>query len=209
MFWDFPTLDQLHNVRLYRAPSLEEDDQNCPGRLSTATRRTSPAPYYAIGDSNSGDPGVSGKGKSFSDYEVVDRTGNDLTAKVRIGLKWFWDAGIKFDLKAVVKRNGVEVSSGELLGSPGGGILFQNAKLRTIPLSFPTQTFVSGRQHQRQGPGAQLLPRQPAADRRREAVVRRQLHESVHRCRECRPSTWSEAMTTNAKSGTTTEIAAI
>jgi len=87
---------------------------------------------------------VSGKGKGFSDYEVVDRTGDDLTAKVRIGLKWPWDAGIKFDLKAVVKRNGVEVSSGQLLGSAGGGILFQNAKLRTIPLSSPTQTFAGG-----------------------------------------------------------------
>ena len=89
-------------------------------------------------------PASGGKSKGFSDYEVVDRTGNDLTAKVRIGLKWFWDAGIRFDLKAVVKRNGNEVSSGELLGAPGGGMLFQNAKLRTIPLSFPTEAFAPG-----------------------------------------------------------------
>ena len=87
---------------------------------------------------------MSGKSKKFSDYEVVDRTGNDLTAKVRIGLKWPWDTGIRFDLKAVVKRNGIEVSSGELLGSLGAGVLFQNAKLRTIPLSFPTETFAGG-----------------------------------------------------------------
>ena len=143
MFWDFPTLDQLHNVRLYRAPIPEEDDQTCPDGFNCYTQDIT-GTVYAVGDSNSGDPGLSGKGKSFSDYEVVDRTVNDLTAKVRIGLKWFWDAGIKFDLKAVVKRNGVEVSSGELLGSQGGGILFQNAKLRTIPLSFPTETFASG-----------------------------------------------------------------
>ena len=142
VFWDFPTLDQLNNVRLYRAPipQEDEDEQTCDDGSNCYTQDIT-GTVYAVGDSNTGDPGVSGKSKKFSDYEVVDRTGNDLTAKVKIGLKWFWDAGIRFDLKAVVKRNGIEVSSGELLGSPGAGVLFQNAKLRTIPLSFPTETF--------------------------------------------------------------------
>ncbi len=52
--------------------------------------------------------------------------------------------GILFDLKAVVKRNGIEVSSGELLGAPGGGKGFENANLLTIPVSFPTETFAPG-----------------------------------------------------------------
>ncbi len=143
VFWDFPTLDQLHNVRLYRAPIPQEDQPTCTNGIDCFTQDLTGV-VYAAGATGNSDPGVSGKGKSFSDYEVVDRTGGDLTAKVRLGLKWFWDYGIKFDLKAVVKRNGVEVSSGELLGSPGGFVLFQNAILRTIPLTFPIQTFESG-----------------------------------------------------------------
>lgn len=151
VFWDFPTLDQLNNIRLYRAPIPVDNDPapNCAGGIGFdggfCFTQDLTDTVFPLGATGNADPGISGKGKSFSDYEVVDRTGNDLTAKVRIGLKWFWDAGIRFDLKAVVKRNGVEVSSGELLGSPGGGVLFQNAKLRTIPLSFlPPQTFAGG-----------------------------------------------------------------
>jgi hypothetical protein len=151
VFWDFPTLDQLNNVRLYRAP-IPVDNDPAPDCTGDGSGFDSEFCYtqdltdtvYPLGATGNGDPGVSGKGKGFSDYEVVDRTSNDFTAKVKIGLKWFWDNGIKFDLKAVVKRNGIEVSSGELLGSPGAGVLFQNAKLRTIPLSFPTQTFAGG-----------------------------------------------------------------
>ena len=151
VFWDFPTLDQLNNVRLYRAP-IPVDNDPAPDCTGDGSGFDSEFCYtqdltdtvYPVGATGNADPGVSGKGKKFSDYEVVDRTGDDLTAKVRIGLKWPWDTGIKFDLKAVVKRNGIEVSSGELLGSPGAGVLFQNAKLRTIPLSFPTQTFAGG-----------------------------------------------------------------
>ena len=141
---------------------------------------------------------------------MVDRTGDDLTAKVKIGLKKSKDAGILFDLKAVVKRNGDEVSSGELLGAPGGGKGFENANLRTIPLSFPTEAFCPGDNISHQGAGAQLLPRQPRAVRRREAVVRRQFPESGQRSdRSCRPSTWSAAMTMKTKIATTREIAAI
>lgn len=144
VFWDFPTLDlPLNNVRLYRAPIPEEDDQDCPDGFNCYTQDITGI-VYPNGDSGTGDPGAGGKSKGFSDYEVVDRVGNDLTAKVKIGLKWIWDTGIRFDLKAVVKRNGEEVSSGELLGVPGGGRGFENANLLTIPVSFPTEAFEPG-----------------------------------------------------------------
>ena len=140
VFWDYPTLDQLNNVRLYRAPFPEEDPQTCPN-LSECYTQDITGTVYPSGATGNGDPGIGGKSKGFSDYEVVDRIGNDLTAKVKIGLKKDKDTGILFDLKAVVKKNGNEVSSGELLGVPGGGKGFDLAKLRTIPLSFPTELF--------------------------------------------------------------------
>ena len=83
-----------------------------------------------------------------------------------------------------MKKNGDEVSSGELLGAPGGGKGFENANLLTIPVSFPTEAFEPGDDISSQGARAQLLPRQPSADRCREAVVRRQLHESGRPRRE-------------------------
>ncbi len=43
-----------------------------------------------------------------------------------------------------MKRNGNVVSSGELLGTPGGGPGFGNAALRTIPLSIPAEAFAPG-----------------------------------------------------------------
>ena len=140
IFWDYPSLAVLNNVRLYRAP-LDGvlPDTTCTQGFNCYTQDITDA-VFNVGDSGS-DPGVGGKSKGFSDFEAVDRTGSDLTAKVRIGLKKSKDAGILFDLKAVVKKNGNEVSSGELLGVPGGGKGFENAILRTIPLSFPTDAF--------------------------------------------------------------------
>ena len=149
VFWDFPTLDQLHNVRLYRAPIPEEDAQTCPDGFNCFTQDIT-GTTYAVGDSNTGDPGVDGKSKKFSDYEVVDLTSpTSPAARVWIGLKdnsggSKKHAGTRFDLKAVVKRNGNVVSSGELLGTPGGGPGFGNAVLRTIPLSLPAEAFAPG-----------------------------------------------------------------
>ena len=149
VFWDFPTLDQLHNVRLYRAPIPEEDAQTCPDGFDCFTQDIT-GTTYAVGDSNTGDPGVDGKSKKFSDYEVVDLTSpTSPAARVWIGLKdnsggSKKHAGTRFDLKAVVKRNGNVVSSGELLGAPGGGPGFGNAVLRTIPLSLPAEAFAPG-----------------------------------------------------------------
>jgi hypothetical protein len=88
---------------------------------------------------------VGGKSKGFSDYEVVDLTSpTSPAARVWIGLKKSNDSGILFDLKAVVKKNGSEVSSGELLGAPGGGKGFPNANQLTIPLSLPADAFQPG-----------------------------------------------------------------
>ena len=143
IFWDHPSLAVLNNVRLYRAPlDGVPPDGTCTQGFNCYTQDITDA-VFAVGDSGS-DPGAGGKSKGFSDFEVVDRTGSDLTAKVRIGLKKTKDDGILFDLKAVVKRNGIEVSSGELLGAPGGGKGIENANLLTIPVSFPTETFVPG-----------------------------------------------------------------
>ncbi len=120
VFWDFPTLDQLNNVRLYRAPIPVEDVPDCAGGIGFdgefCYTQDITGTVYATGDSGSGDPGIGGKGKGFSDYEVVDRTGNDLTAKVKIGLQKPKDAGILFDLKAVVKKYG---QRGQLRRAPG------------------------------------------------------------------------------------------
>ncbi len=143
VFWNFPTLDQLHNVRLYRAP-LDGVDYTCPGGVDCYTQDIT-GTVYAVGDSGSGDPGVGGKSKGFSDYEVVDLTSlTSPAARIWIGLKKSSDAGILFDLKAVVKKNGSEVSSGELLGAPGGGKGFDKANLLAIPLSLPADAFQPG-----------------------------------------------------------------
>jgi len=144
IFWDFPTLAVLNNVRLYRAPlDGVPPDGTCTQTFNCYTQDITDA-VFAVGDSQTGDPGVGGKSKGFSDFEAVDRTGSDLTARVRIGLKKVKGTGILFDLKAEVKRNGTEVSSGELLGAPTGGKNIENANLLTIPLSFPTDGFAPG-----------------------------------------------------------------
>jgi hypothetical protein len=145
VFWDFPTLDLLHNVRLYRAP-LDGVNYRCPGPdpggFDCYTQDVTEA-VFAVGDSNF-DPGVSGKGPGFSDFEAVDLTGTTSTAaRVWIGLKNSDDVGTRFDLQAIVKNGGVPVSSGTLLGALGGSSGFNNAKLRTIPLSLPASAFGS------------------------------------------------------------------
>jgi hypothetical protein len=144
IFWDFPTLAILNNVRLYRAP-LDgiPPDNTCSQGFDCYTQDITDA-AYAVGDHNS-DPGVSGKGPGFSDFEAVDQTSPTSTAaRVWIGLKNSDDVGTRFDLQAIVKKNGTQVSSGTLLGALGGSSGFNNAKLRTIPLSLPTSAFTSG-----------------------------------------------------------------
>jgi hypothetical protein len=156
VFWNFPTLDQLHNVRLYRAP-LDGVGYTCPSAVGEPPPCDHPfdcdqcytqditTAVFAVGDATTGDPGVGGKSKppGFSDFQVVDLTSpNSPAARVWIGLKKTKDTGILFDLQAVVKRNGNEVSSGILFGAPGGGVGFNNANLLTVPLSFPASTDV-------------------------------------------------------------------
>ena len=149
MVWDFPTLDQLHNVRLYRAP-LDGLNYTCTPGFDCYTQDITTA-VIAVGDHNS-DPGVKGTGNGFSDFEAVDLTSpTSAAARVWIGLKNSGDAGIRFDLKADVKKikknwppSLVLVSSGELLGADGGSSSgFNNATLRTIPLSLPASAFAS------------------------------------------------------------------
>jgi hypothetical protein len=144
IFWDHPSLAVLHNVRIYRAPlDGVPPDGTCTQGFDCYTQDITDA-VFAVGDSSS-DPGAGGKSKGFSDFEAVDATSaTSLAARVWIGLKKSSDAGILFDLKAVVTRNGNAVSSGELLGAPGGGKGFQNANLLTIPLSLPDDEFQSG-----------------------------------------------------------------
>jgi hypothetical protein len=144
IFWDFPTLAILNNVRLYRAP-LDgiPPDGTCSQGFDCYTQDITDS-VFAVGDHNS-DAGVSGKGDGFSDFEAVDQTSSTSTAaRVWIGLKNSDDVGTRFDLHAVVKNGGVPVSSGTLLGSLGGSSGFSNAKLRTIPLSIPASAFTSG-----------------------------------------------------------------
>lgn len=144
VFWDFPTLDKLNNVRLYRAPIPEEDAQTCDDGVDCYTQDIT-GTVYPSGATGNGDPGVGGKSKGFSDYEAVDLTSpTSPAARIWIGLKKSNDAGILFDLKAVVKKNGNEVSSGELLGAPGGGKGFDKANLLTVPLSLPADQFQPG-----------------------------------------------------------------
>jgi hypothetical protein len=139
VFWDFPTLDQLHNVRLYRAP-LDGVNNTCSQGFDCYTQDITDA-VFAVGDHNS-DPGVSGSGTGFSDFEAVDLTSTTSTAaRVWIGLKNSDDVGTRFDLKAVVSKSGTPVSSGALFGALGGGSGFNNASLRTIPLSLPAAAF--------------------------------------------------------------------
>jgi hypothetical protein len=148
VFWNFPTLDQLHNVRLYRAPIPAEDPQTCPDGFNCYTQDIT-TEVFVVGNAITGDSGVGGKSKppGFSDFQVVDLTSpSSPAARVWIGLKKIQDTGILFDLQAVVNRNGNEVSSGTLFGAPGGGVGFNNANLLTIPLSIPaaSDTFNPG-----------------------------------------------------------------
>lgn len=144
VLWDFPTLDQLNDVRLYRAP-LDgiPPDGTCTQGFDCYTQDITDA-VFATGDSNS-DPGVRGDVPGFSDFEAVELTSPTSTAaRVWIGLKNSDDVGTRFDLKAVVSRDGLPVSSGALFGALGGSSGFNNAKLRTVPLSFPSTAFSSG-----------------------------------------------------------------
>ena len=144
IFWDFPTLAILNNVRLYRAPlDGVPPDGTCSQGFDCYTQDITEQ-VFAIGDHNS-DSGVSGSGTGFSDFEAVDQTSPTSTAaRVWLGLKNSDDVGTRFDLKAIVKQNGTQVSSGTLLGSLGGSSGFNNAKLRTVPLSLPSSAFTSG-----------------------------------------------------------------
>ncbi len=144
IFWDFPTLALLHNVRLYRAPlDGVPPDGTCTLGFDCYTQDITDQ-VFAIGDHNS-DAGVSGSGDGFSDFEAVDQTGPTSTAaRVWLGLKNSDDVGTRFDLKAIVTQNGTPVSSGTLLGVLGGSSGFNNANLRTIPLSLPSSAFTSG-----------------------------------------------------------------
>lgn len=144
VFWDFPTLALLHNVRLYRAP-LDgiPPDNTCSQGFDCYTQDITQA-VIAVGDHNI-DAGVSGSGTGFSDFEAVDLTSPTSTAaRVWIGLKNSDDVGTRFDLSAVMKKSGLPVSFGTLLGALGGSSGFNNATLRTIPLSFPTTAFSTG-----------------------------------------------------------------
>ncbi|HYX22218.1 MAG TPA: hypothetical protein VFA98_15350, partial [Thermoanaerobaculia bacterium] len=162
VFWNFPNLDQLHNVRLYRAP-LDGQNYTCPAAIGDPPPPPCDHPFdcdqcytqdittevFVVGNAVTGDSGVGGKSKppGFSDFQVVDLTSpSSPAARVWIGLKKSRDAGILFDLQAVVKRNGTAVSSGTLFGAPGGGVGFSNANLLTIPLSIPaaSDTFNPG-----------------------------------------------------------------
>jgi hypothetical protein len=160
VFWNFPTLDQLHNVRLYRAP-LDGNNYTCPASVgdppppcngldcNQCYTQDITTEVFVVGNATTGDSGVGGKSKppGFSDFQVVDLTSpTSPAARVWIGLKKSQDTGILFDLQAVVKRNGNEVSSGTLFGAPGGGVGFNNANLLTIPLSIPaaSDTFNPG-----------------------------------------------------------------
>ena len=144
IFWDFPTLAILNNVRLYRAPlDGVPPDGTCTLGSRCYTQDITDQ-VFAVGDHNA-DAGVSGSGTGFSDFEAVDQTSSTSTAaRVWIGLKNSDDVGTRFDLRAVVKKNGTQVSAGTLLGAYGGSSGFNNAILRTIPLSFPTSSFSSG-----------------------------------------------------------------
>jgi predicted extracellular nuclease len=58
-------------------------------------------------------------------------------ARIWVGLANSDDVGIKFDLRAEIYRNGIElVGSGELASAIGGSSGFNNAKLDTIPLTL-------------------------------------------------------------------------
>ncbi len=131
---------------------------------------------------------MGGKSKGFSDFEAVDRPVDDLTTKVKIGLKKDKDAGILFDLKAVVKRNGNEVSSGELLGAPG-----RRQGLRQRDPASPSRC----RSRRRRSPRATTsasrcwcaTPASAAPSlRRREALVRRRLQSQVNEERGALPT---------------------
>jgi hypothetical protein len=57
-------------------------------------------------------------------------------ARVWVGLKNSDDVGIRFDIQAKVYLNGAPVGSGQLDGVPGGSSGFNNAALRSIPLTL-------------------------------------------------------------------------
>jgi hypothetical protein len=136
IFWDFPTLAILNNVRLYRAPlDGVPPDGTCTQGFNCYTQDITDQ-VFAIGDHNA-DAGVSGSGTGFSDFEAVDQTSPTSTAaRVWIGLKNSDDVGTNFDLKAEVYKNATLIGSGETLNVSGGSSGFNNAKNRAVALAL-------------------------------------------------------------------------
>ena len=56
----------------------------CPDGVDCYTQDIT-GTVYAVGDSGNGDPGVGGKSKGFSDYEVVDLTSRTSTRRPESG----------------------------------------------------------------------------------------------------------------------------
>lgn len=80
---------------------------------------------------------VAGNTSTKSVAFTVNRLLNELgDAGIWLGLKNSDDVGTSFDLQADVVVNGNLVASGQLLEVPGGSSGFNNASLRTIPLTF-------------------------------------------------------------------------
>jgi len=88
--------------------------------------------------------------KTLSIVTPVSVTGGQVTfaslgvAKVWVGLANSDDVGIRFDLKAVVSKGGVQVGSGQLASVPGGSNGFNNAQLDRIPLDLTGSGTVPG-----------------------------------------------------------------
>ena len=159
VFWDFPTLDQLHNVRLYRAPIPEEDDQTCPDGFNCYTQDIT-GTVFAVGDSNTGDPGVGGKSKGFSDYEVVDLTSPDLAGgqnldRAEEGQRCRHPVRPEGRGEEERRRGQLRRASRRARGRQG----FQQREPAHHPAVVPGGRVPAGRQRQRQAVRAQLLPR--------------------------------------------------
>ena len=78
-------------------------------------------------------------------YDLIGRLALPLLtalspAEVWVGLRDGEDAGMRFDLKAEVLKNGSLIGSGELDGVSGGGIGFNRAILDRIPLTLSAPT---------------------------------------------------------------------
>jgi uncharacterized delta-60 repeat protein len=78
-------------------------------------------------------------GSDFALARYVEGVANRLTslnpARIWVGLKNSDDVGVRFDLLAEVRKDGVLVGSGQLNSVAAGSSGFNNAKLDTIPFS--------------------------------------------------------------------------